>query len=265
MYAWENWPESKHCEILRDGQIYNTKTNQFLKPYLSQGYYRLHLHHSCVKNVALHRVVAFRFHGPPPTPAHTVNHINGIKTDNRCENLEWSTPAQQSLHASRLGLMVNSSRAIGQYHRDELIQTFPSVQLAATSLGLESGSLLSRACKYSTTAYGFQWHYLTVEPDHQMSPADEIWENITWQDQTLSHKISNYGRVQNKRGKICASNNTGVDFAAVNIYIRPHQKAYLTVHRLVALAFIPNPDQKTRVSHVNGDKSNNHVSNLVWT
>jgi len=59
------------------------------------------------------------------------------------------------------------------------------------------------------------------------------------------------------RRKLCLNKRRGY------VYIRTSSRNYI-VHRLVASAFLPNPDSKPEVNHKDGDKTNNHIDNLEW-
>lgn len=59
----------------------------------------------------IHRLVAIAFVGKPPMEDAEVNHINGVKTDNRAINLEWTTRAGNMRHATRSGLVAAGERA----------------------------------------------------------------------------------------------------------------------------------------------------------
>lgn len=81
-----------------------------LRPYVLRGGY------PCVypstndrrRQVMVHTAVAAAFLGPRPA-GHTINHKNGIKTDNRAVNLEYVTPKENSAHAAKLGLIEHGS------------------------------------------------------------------------------------------------------------------------------------------------------------
>lgn len=59
------------------------------------------------RTLHVHRLVATAFIGPCPEGMQ-VNHKNGVKTDNRVENLEYATPAENIQHASATGLLRTS-------------------------------------------------------------------------------------------------------------------------------------------------------------
>lgn len=68
---------------------------------------------------------------------------------------------------------------------------------------------------------------------------------------------------RNQPEKLSATFENYLGYMCVNLYKNNQQKQF-RVHRLVAEAFIPNPDDKPVVNHIDGNKQNNSVKNLEW-
>ena len=88
----------------------------------------------------------------------------------------------------------------------------------------------------------------------------EQWKDAEGLDGII--RISNYGRVWNaKKGKIVNPYDNGCGYKKFSIRINgKDHKPY--VHRLVAKAFIPNPDNMTEVNHIDSNPANNRADNL---
>lgn len=99
-----------------------------------------------------------------------------------------------------------------------------------------------------------------------MSEMDnEIWMDVVGYEKLFS--ISSKGRLFSKRtSKILKQNVVGNSYNACVTKIggRSGKNLVLKIHREVAKAFIPNPNNLPMVNHKDGDKSNNDVENLEW-
>lgn len=95
---------------------------------------------------------------------------------------------------------------------------------------------------------------------------DEIWKNIV---DYPNYCVSTFGRVKRIPHKyrtteiILKHQKSSFGYLRVNLYANRKMK-HVFVHRLVAMAFIPNIENKPFINHIDCDPGNNHVNNLEW-
>jgi hypothetical protein len=89
---------------------------------------------------------------------------------------------------------------------------------------------------------------------------NEIWKPCS---RHPGFRVSNFGRVANGTVLLVQTVN-GRGYSQVKMYLASGERKSERTHRLVADEFIPNPEGKPEVNHIDGDKQNNAVTNLEW-
>ena len=89
-----------------------------------------------------------------------------------------------------------------------------------------------------------------------------IWKTIKGTNE--EYQVSDTGLVKTtKTGRILKPSVTKHGYERVCLFKMDRERRY-RVHRLVAEAFIPNPDNLPQVNHIDGNKRNNNAANLEW-
>ena len=101
------WEIDDRYTVKSDGHIYNKKGLKLKCRVTKMGYLDIRINK---KTYLMHRMIAIAFLGE--TTKRCVNHINGNKTDNRVENLEWVTHKENTNHAWLNGLSKGRGKII---------------------------------------------------------------------------------------------------------------------------------------------------------
>jgi len=274
---WKIIPDNINYSISNYGNCKNNKTNIKINGYTySSGYSSVKLNK---KHYSLHVLVATLFI-PNPENKISVNHKNKIRNDNRVANLEWSTMSEQNIHKNTKTKHYNDNingTPILRLNKDndEIIEEYSSLMLASKwilnniynintdSIDIDKklksmSTSLSIKINYSKNKirflHGYNWKFKDIINVIE----NELWKNINITELNL-YQISTFGRFKNLKGK------NKDKFTDHNGYceIKINDKHY-SIHRLVAITFIPNPENKPIVNHIDSNKKNNNVKNLEW-
>lgn len=315
----------------KDGQIYSTFRNNYMKLCNNNGYLYTILRKNKKRiTIRVHRVIAQTFI-PNPDNKPNVNHIDGNKLNNKVKNLEWCTQSENVIHAYKTNLINSYKRSVckldiytlkvldtfdsitdaakninkhiktidsvlsgrnrtaggfcWRYKEDtnyipkstrypeinqidaitnKIIQTFPTIRATAKSINGYEPSI-SKACKNGNIYKGFKFakvinEIVNIEKTVIVEEDYSEWKDIK---NYPNYKISKDGRIYSKRAKKLRKNNTSGDYQYISFCVNKKQTAH-RINRLVALTYIPNPDNKPVVNHIDGNKNNNNVENLEW-
>lgn len=170
---WKIIKEFPNYKISNYGKVLNITRNKLLKPLIQANerlYVRLYGKNKKSRNRFISRLIAIEFI-PNPENKRTVNHKNGIKTDNRIKNLEWMTHGENTKHGYALGLIkpawknINgrnnpSSKPIIQFDKEKnLINEFDSMSLAEIETGIFCSNISLVCNGIRKYAGGYIWEF----------------------------------------------------------------------------------------------------------
>lgn len=133
------------------------------------GYLRIRFSNNGVKSkyLSIHRLVAIYFI-PNPFNLPEVNHLKGIKSDNRASELEWCTRSENQYHAYATGLKKPAKSTMGgkwnkrskpiiQIFEDGTTKVWEGIRMAGRELNLNPSNLWSVIHGRAKTCGGFKW------------------------------------------------------------------------------------------------------------
>ena len=219
------------------------------------------------QNYFVHRLVKFAFDGPPGNDlAWQVNHVDGNKSNNRLDNLNYATCSHNIRHS-----YCEASRRFGGHKLRKQVMWRPkgsatwttskSIRAAAAKLNL-SPKLVSECCRRRSFCKGFEFRF-----SQRIGEMDgEEWRPMVdpKSGRILSGRmVSSLGRIKFEHGRISKGYRQAQGyFVTKSVGLRHFE----CVHRLVLRAFLgPPPSSKhTQVNHKDGDRGNNSVANLEY-
>ena len=263
---WKVIPEYEKYMVSNYGRVKNIFTDHVHKPGLRSGYESVHLIGKNEKSIKIHRLVAFAFvKNDDPAIKKFVDHKDGNRLNNKADNLEWVTLAENTRRGYITGANRVTERPVKQYTlKNVFVKEYKTMSDAAVQTNIDCGSI-SRCCKGERyKAGGFTWKFSQINPN-EFNKKTFDWSGYRQIEGFPFHYVNEKGDIASKKfGKLMKQQKHGDGYMQVTLLYNKNKKTQL-IHRIVAKAFIPNTDpEKDQVNHKNSKRTDNRVENLEW-
>lgn len=240
------------------GRIVNLKTKKFMRSHKSEGgYMRLR----CNKiHVLRGRFMLEVFVEQCPNGM-TCDHINRIKTDDRLSNLRWATTSQQAQNKDLSRGQPGKYKPMTVTQSDGTVTQYNNITSMLSAIKPEYLQLTTASwnyynkCKKNTDGSKSIWGYHVTATKQNHGTFRLIAPKYI--KGASGYSVSENGFVSGKRMITAGVLKDGYRLVKI-------EGMGYRVHRLVAQMWIENPENKSMVNHIDGNKQNNRLTNLEW-
>jgi hypothetical protein len=250
--------------ITKDGEVFSKKRKKPLSVHKKSNCLAVSLFRGeDRKEVPIHELLANMFL-PNPDNCKKVVFKDGNSSNYKLENLMWQKDRRRDL-ADEKGCI-----AVTQYKLDgTFVKTYSRLSDARDATGCRKDAISDVCQGKGNSAGGYVWKYVKEFEQHPKAVTKQTNKELT-KDWVIVqkypiYKVSRDGRVYNTKTSRILKNSVHTEYMKTGLMIGKQGKIIrFPIHKLVAMAYLPNPDNYPIINHKDGNKLNNNVENLEW-